>query len=534
MNKKYKIILISAILLIFQFHGSLVSASSLTDNLTRQEFTNSLYQIINTDLPEMDEIIPDYRSTNLYLNSLFITNFYTSNKSKSSDAKALSYALGEVLRYEVSSEATKQLYMSGYHLYYRDSEYLFKHSKDKKDFLKRTKKLAKIWSINNIATGNFQLTNNKYSWTIELINLKQNKITASRQWQGKLNDLPNALIEAKYFILSKLLNDSKQFKNNKLIFDIKNYDTLKTYGEFIIQKSTRDKDSLLEYATNIWESGLKLPAIGVAIIQSLHYTKKNSSYYEKIMYQTVSHFKHPHIKALHALLHGIDGDYADRDEHITTLKNLILDYPDDPTLMISLANLLSETAHELPALTISTEAIIRWPGLHRAWAATSQSIFRYSWVIRGTEYWRNVPKNSKREFRQLQQLSSKAADNCSSIITRHPLCSISKMLTQRGYTYELRKLFKYSTELEPHNNRPYDIALNFFSKKWGGSDQAQKRVLELAIKNNPNSEWVEELRKRWAPNISTSSSSLYIWIVVLLGIGLLIAFLIYRRNTNNC
>ncbi len=104
------------------------------------------------------------------------------------------------------------------------------------------------------------------------------------------------------------------------------------------------------------------------------------------------------------------------------------------------------------------------------------------------------------------------------------------MLTQRGYTYELRKLFKYTTELEPHNSRPYDIALNFYSKKWGGSNRAQKQLLELAIKNNPNSEWVEEIRKKWAPNISISSSSPYIWILALLIFGLIIAFFIYRRN----
>ena len=258
--------------------------------------------------------------------------------------------------------------------------------------------------------------------------------------------------------------------------------------------------------------------------------KSDPGFYGRILASISAEMKHSHIQALAAL----KGRKYEKDSrsgvHIGKLKSLIQENPDDPNLLISLAWLFSDNDDEIKAMSLVYELIAKWPELHRSWLVSSNTLYRYSWTIRGTKYWRDIPDKKKRYFRVLQRLSGIASDNCYSISDGNPACVISKMTIQSGYSSELMDFFHEAIQVEPHNRIPYNIALNFSARKWGGSDKAQQYVLEQAIKNNPDVGWTDEIRERWAPELSLPIPSFVkLLIIILLIIILVVAYFIYRK-----
>ena len=65
------------------------------------------------------------------------------------------------------------------------------------------------------------------------------------------------------------------------------------------------------------------------------------------------------------------------------------------------------------------------------------------------------------------------------------------------YNPKLLKCFYKAVELAPHDSSVYRAGMNFSQPQWGGSEEAVKKIWDLAVKNNPDASWPEDLRKEF-------------------------------------
>jgi tetratricopeptide (TPR) repeat protein len=195
-------------------------------------------------------------------------------------------------------------------------------------------------------------------------------------------------------------------------------------------------------------------------------------------------------------------------DRLKGMKKLVKDNPNDPQIMITLADQLVKNGNTLEAVTVMLEAVERWPGYYRAWWSLGWALNQHAWQVRGNSMWRDVPEGAKKRFKSLAHLSDRAIDEA---LTLNPYnarlwsMKISSMGSISGYSEELMAAFNKAVKLAPNERRIYDGALNFSADRWGGNTGARKHIIEKALENNPDSAWSSAMRSMHAADFEVAT-----------------------------
>jgi tetratricopeptide (TPR) repeat protein len=186
-----------------------------------------------------------------------------------------------------------------------------------------------------------------------------------------------------------------------------------------------------------------------------------------------------------------------RKDMIKRLQTLVKENPNDSTVIANLAELLNDDGRYLEAIALCEEAVKRWPDRYRVWWAAAYILDSYASDVRGIKFWSEVPPKGKRMWRPLRDLAYRAVNRA---IELHPYVSnlwVEKINAIAAYSEEMMTCFYKAIEYGPNNKRAYRAGLNYTLPQWGGSVKAQQEVWNLAVKNNPNAPWLEELRREY-------------------------------------
>ena len=523
--KNYFILRNYLILMIILLVSCPVYSAGFSHNIKKIEYLNAVLSTVDSPLPDIESVVPGYKPTKKIRYKILINNFHGDKKNEFE----LGYALAEVLRFDVSTYAGDKLYMPGYHLFARDWNAVF-HNVNDKNSMSGITQLAKMWGVNHAVSGSIKIIEDRYKWKLDIIDVSSNKIISSKNWEGNLSNISFALAQARKYILIMFLGNNAKGIGTFSISSINDFDSLRKYGEFLVFRLNNDFEAISERAFELWESGFRKPAIGVSLMHYLLPKEDASNQYSSVLTSIENSFEHPHIKSLNLYLRAYYDTGENREFYIDNLSQLVEAHPDDPTMLLSLALIFAKRGYELKAFTLTNEIITRWPELHRGWVVASTTAFKYSWFIRGSDYWKDVPTNAKQQFSELKKLAGLAAENCYLASGGHPTCIISKMLALNGYSYELVQLFNEIIEIEPNNYYAYRIPLNFSARKWGGSVQKQEYILEKARLNNPDADWVEDLRKKFAPDVKEHTSPVMVFMLTILAfVAFVIGFIVYKK-----
>lgn len=488
-------------------------AKAISGEIMQQEFFNYLDNVITIDIPKITSVVPGYIQTHNKSTKLIIGNFTGDTEND----RKFGYALGEVLRYDISLVAGSQLYMPGYHLYHKDSYVALNDLNNSIDNLQSIKRIANLWSIYTAVVGNIKISKNNFQWEVKIIDLKSDVTQNTHQWSGKLQNLTATINDVRQYILFHFLGKKESLHALDQVSGVNNYADLKAYGEFIIQKKDIHSDLVLNLALNAWNDGLRLPYVGMTLLRNLKPVDKDPHYYKNKMDEVANHFHHPNIQGLNASRQGDNGRFGFQEHNIKKLQSLVKSNPNNPGLMLSLADLLAESNHKLSAISVSKEILKKWPDLYRGWLSMGYSLKKYAWQLRGFSYWRYVPEKEKQQFQALMLLYGKASDNCYSITSGHSSgCIINKMSSLASYSQQLMVLFEEAVAIAPHQRGVYSVPLHYSAPKWGGGLDVQRYILEQAKKNNPDAKWIEEIRKKSAPDVDLFWTPTLVWSVLFL------------------
>jgi succinate dehydrogenase flavin-adding protein (antitoxin of CptAB toxin-antitoxin module) len=153
------------------------------------------------------------------------------------------------------------------------------------------------------------------------------------------------------------------------------------------------------------------------------------------------------------------------------------------------------------SIVVSMEMLKRWPDYYRAWWSLGDTLNNYAGLVRGTNYWNQIPDDVKSRYRRIL----KVADNSMfQALRRHPaqgVMYINLISLDVAFSRDWMSSFRRAAELAPHNHYTYEVAFNYAQPQWGGTKDNQKEIYRLARDNNPGREWPQKLRDIWAPEI---------------------------------
>jgi hypothetical protein len=167
------------------------------------------------------------------------------------------------------------------------------------------------------------------------------------------------------------------------------------------------------------------------------------------------------------------------------------------------------------AIVLSMETIKRWPGYYRNWWGLSYNLLNYAGLVRGTEYWHDIPEETKKRYKKIMAI----ADDClNQAMKRHPAQAplyINKIIVDANRGRDWRPSFRTAAKLRPHDISIYKTAFNYSRPQWGGTKNDMREVYALATKNNPNASWPKQLRDAWAPEIKPIIDLSSTWLIII-------------------
>lgn len=486
----------------------------------KADYIRQLYAVIQEDIQDVTDTIPGYSYRDIKVPGLLVGDI-TGRTEEEVDA---GYAIADMVRYELTKLNSEYLYVPTYHFYYRDRDAISKIYHDK-EVNEQIKALSALWGIENYTVGSISINEDVISLDLDIYT---RQAVLHKQWNGNKNDLIGSIPTLCQSVLTSIDNQSGLTPSRDDYPG--DFESLVKYGEFVRALSIENREALLADAQALWDAGYKYPAVGVKILTSLSPAFSEEHKFENSMWDVNSSLDHPHVHALYNQMMAFNGANRDRARYLNDLKRLASRYPYDPTMLSSVSRILAGKGNEPDAIGVSINLLSRWPDSHRSWNEMANSLFQYSWYIRGNGYASTVSSDQWRQFNALQRLAYEAAENCEYIAKGHAICLLDKIILANGYSDELYDLFVEAVKMEPYNQYIYSNMLTFASPKWGGSLEMQATILEIARNHNPDAKWVEDIRERWAPGVSAPISVMTIFAIVFLVILSLLAVFIIRNK----
>jgi len=149
------------------------------------------------------------------------------------------------------------------------------------------------------------------------------------------------------------------------------------------------------------------------------------------------------------------------------------------------------------SLALSLGIYERWPQGYRTHWHLAHALSGYGWMLRGSEFWRDVPRIGKEGFPIFMEWSEQFYES-----------TLEMNADADGAWYGLIKstglssgdwldVFDRAVEANPHDYWVYEAAMGNAMDRWGGDAETRQRIESKAIENNPDAEWAKKLRNRW-------------------------------------
>lgn len=213
-----------------------------------------------------------------------------------------------------------------------------------------------------------------------------------------------------------------------------------------------------------------------------------------VNYSAIEQLKKILVSNPNNLLSWIALDHALTDEEV-------MYHRDDDGVIHIISSAIDHDMGRAQSILVTMEMLKRWPDYYRAWWSLGYTLKDYAGLVKGTNYWSQIPDNVKLRYRKIV----KVADNCMfQALKRHPaqgVMYINMISLDVAFGRDWMSSFRRAVELAPNNRYTYETAFNYAQPQWGGTEDNQREIYRLARDNNPGDEWPGKLRDIWAPEI---------------------------------
>lgn len=487
------------------FASCLHASVPLTEQI-KSELEDVLYPFVN--------VVPGYQRPTMIAPKIAVADFRVSDEKLFSWSQAIS----EILRYRIQYVPDVRLYMpASYHMYL-DAQAEAVTGRPLMTSHISFQNLRQSLGIDSILTGSVASNGNEYTLVTELVDAAKGNVTLQREWRFSPKDLSGVLInisEWVYLSLGVELTPTQQaYLQDKKSLDRKAVDDFVLhYSEFKELKGPLKRDKINQLQKQYPDFIL----FAIYALQNRIYAQNLDEAYKNLeLYKSLRTIHQGNVGVELASYRAMEIGVLPKHEASTLingLKNLVKENPHGPTIMINFADALVENGNSLEGIAAILEAVERWPNHYRAWWSLGWALNQHAWQLRGNSNWRDVPERAKEKFKIISHMSDLAIDEALALNPRNAglwKLKISTLGSMNGFSEKLMEAFDKAVQLTPKERGIYDSALNFAGQKWGGTTEARKYIIELAMTNNPDAVWPTALRSRNISDFTSSSEPLTI------------------------
>jgi len=163
------------------------------------------------------------------------------------------------------------------------------------------------------------------------------------------------------------------------------------------------------------------------------------------------------------------------------------------------ATVPNEATHTA-ALALSLAVYRAWPESYRSLWQMGYALEQYGWMIRGGNFWSDVPDIGQRGF---PVMISWANEFNRATIERHPDLGVvwnNRMRTAKLDDDDWLPIFHQAVEVAPWRRQIYYDAMNYALDQWGGDHELREEIQATAIAKHPNEEWPKTLVQWYEKN----------------------------------
>lgn len=380
-------------------------------------------------------------------------------------------------------------------------------------------------------TGKIGIENNHFDIILELIDYKDQK-NFVKQREGDLSSINEAVKNLAQTLLTEAIATLKPRKkplSTSLISP--KAEELRILAGFFSRLQTLAPENKFSAYQELWKENSHLSSVASLHINAIRYYIKGNDARISISKVMAAHPQSIALQTFGNLLliqNSINGIDLNAQNN---LKKLILSNPNNIGAWLALSSSYTEEQVKstrpdeqgesyvliedpidnhlgyASAVALGIEIIHRWPNYYRGWWGLSYSLYQYGTLVRGVNYWKDIPEENRKRYKAIMPLVD---DYLNKAIKAHPaestlytnMISIDKALGR-----DWKPNFYRAIELEPNNQRPYREAFNFSQPQWGGTEEDLREIYTLAKKNNPNVDWPEKLFNYYSPDPKPSSSA---------------------------
>lgn len=176
-------------------------------------------------------------------------------------------------------------------------------------------------------------------------------------------------------------------------------------------------------------------------------------------------------------------------EKIEWAQRIVAEDSADLGALIVLALSLNDVNRPADALRVSLEVLRRWPNNYHSWWLTGKMAERYAWLVRGDGWARTTPAEDLEFFDNLLNVADRCVDRALALHPHDVEIWRLAMNTRIGQPERVLAAFEQAASMSPHDSYIYRTALHFTRPWWNGRTNLQMKVVELAVKNNPDQDW---------------------------------------------
>lgn len=514
--------------------------------------TDQVKKALKNELYPASTVVTGYQRPDVVPPKFAVADF----RAGDSSLLAWSKVVSETLRYKIHYIPGVRLHMPAPYLMYQDA---MEGAANENSLLVDSdhfKNLNRVLGIESILTGSVEKNDDGFLLSAEIIDIESVEKRFKKAWNFDSKDLPVVLIEVcewVYMSLGVQLTDEEHaYIKKRTSHDDKVVDDLVSlFNQFQNLKDPERRDKINE----LQKMHPDFVPLAIYALRNRAYARNLDDAYKNLeLYENFrTHFrKNAGVEMESLRMMEIETLPKHKvAERLMGMKNIVKDNPQDPALMLVLADALVANGNTLEGISLLIEATERWPFNYRIWWSLGWALNRHSWQVRGHSMWRDVPELAKKQFSDLASLASLAIDRALEIninSARLWNLKISTTGSVNGYSEDLMAFFEKAVRLAPTDRELYGNALNFAEDKWHGNASARRHIIETAIKNNPDERWpldmkvqhsadfeiTSELMKIGEADIKTIINHPYLWkLLVLVIVVLWLVYSMGRRAAQN-
>ncbi len=458
----------------------------------RHEFASHLHPL--------DRLLPGYERPPVEAPTLAVGDFVPDDES----LKDLSTAIGGILRWRIQYTPTVHIAMPS--AYYTSLDagtdrsgpyYVLARPEDRRG-------IHDSLGIDTVLTGTMVRDGDELVIDALLVDAVTDEEKANRQWRGEQRELPEAIIGFANWVYNEL--DIELGESERAYLEDRSSITPEAFAAFAESYVELGQLELVVQQDRIAvlrQEHPNFPAFAALALFSKPYATNLSQADANLQLSNQAREQFPNHAGIalesYRTLDVSSLPERDAKRRIEGLRDLVIANPNDPMILINLGVAYGEQGDVFEGLSLSLEAVDRWPGNYRAWWNVGWLVNQHAWQVRGDKFWSQVPEDNQDRFRLLAFLADQIIDKALALHDRNGVLwntKLSSIGSNGGYSPKLMAAFEQAASLAPSHEPVYSTTLNFAQNKWGGNAAARRRIIELAEENNPDAAWPRFMRSQ--------------------------------------